>query len=177
VPEVIPAKGLINMNSAASALQVVHSPQTDDEHGKVYRDAIASERQAESDSIIAAWEAGHTFRRFEDPVSRISELTGVGTAYIQMRIRLAGNFTKAQLIQAIDRSGATHFTAFYSWAFHTGTHQSNQMFRHRNVHVPEVHWKYFESMHIDISARMKELLEVIPPSELHGLLKKYVLET
>jgi hypothetical protein len=153
--------------------QAVHSTETN-EHAQIYRDAIRKERAAETNSIIAAWEAGHAFRQYEDPVTEISALTGMSETYVNKRIRLAGAYTKAKLITAIEQSGAAHFTAFYSWAFSEGTHASNQMFRHRNVHVPDVQWKYFEALRIDVGAAVKELLTVIPPAELHAILKKYV---
>ena len=154
--------------------QAAHTTETNT-RAQTYRDAIRKERDAEASSIIAAWETGHAFRTYDDPVTEISALTGMSETYINKRIRLAGAFTKSQLVTAIDSSGATHFTAFYSWAFHEGTHASNRMFRHRNVHVPQVHWQYFEALSIDVSAAMKEFLEVIPPAELHALLKKHGL--
>ena len=153
--------------------QVLHSTETN-ERAQVYRDAIRKERAAETSSIIAAWEAGHAFRQYEDPVTVISALTGMSETYINKRIRLAGAYTKAKLIGAIEQSGAAHFTAFYSWAFNEGTQASNQMFKHRNVHVPDVQWKYFEALQIDVGKAVKELLTVIPPAELHAILKKYV---
>lgn len=152
--------------------QAVHTTETND-HAQAYRDAIRKERDAEVNSIVAAWDTGHVFRTYDDPVTVIAALTGMGETYVSKRIRLAGNYTKAKLLDAIDRSGAAHFTAFYSWAFNEGTHASNQMFRHRNVHVPETHWKYFEALQIDVSKAVKEFLTVIPPAELHALLKKY----
>jgi hypothetical protein len=158
--------------SAARALEVVHTTDTD--HAKTYLDAIGKERKAEVGSIVAAWETGHAFRTYDDPVSQISALTGVGENYIRMRVRLAGSFTRNQLTEGIERSGATHFTAFYSWAFHTSTHRNNQMGKHRSVHIPATHWKYFESYEIDVSAAVKEMLEVISPAELHALLRKWV---
>ena len=153
--------------------RAVHSTETS-EHAGEYRDAIRREREAETSSIIAAWEAGHAFRRYEDPVTEISALTGMSETYIGRRIRLAGAYTRAQLAGAVEQSGAAHFTAFYSWAFSEGTHASNQMFRHRNVHVPVAQWKYFEALQIDVGKAVKEFLEVIPPAELHAILKRYV---
>lgn len=154
-------------------VHVVYSTET---HGRaqVYRDAIRKERAAETSSIIAAWESGHTFRQYEDPVTEISNLTGMSETYINKRIRLAGAYTKAKLISAIEESGATHFTAFYSWAFNEGTHASNQMFKRRNLHVPDTQWKYFEALQINVGEAMKEFLTVIPPAELHAILKRYI---
>lgn len=151
------------------------SPLAGDEnqHAETYRQAIRDERQAETNSIIAAWSAGHVFRTYDDPVHEIARVTGMSESYIRQRIRLAGEYTKAQLLSAIERSGACHVTAFYSWAFGTGTHAANQMFRHRNVHVPQTCSAYFESVGLDIAALLKEFLETIPPSELHALLKKH----
>jgi len=133
---------------------VLHSTETN-ERAQVYRDAIRKERAAETSSIIAAWEAGHAFRQYEDPVTAISALTGMSETYINKRIRLAGA---------------------YSWAFNEGTHASNQMFKHRNVHVPAVHWQYFEAIQVDVGKAVKEFLEVVSSAELHAILKKYVVE-
>jgi hypothetical protein len=143
-------------------------------HADFYKNAIKAERQAEVNSIVAAWETGHAFRTYDDPVHTISEMTGMSESYIGKRIRLAGAYTKVQLLNAIERSGCTHFTAFHSWSFGDGNHEANQMFPHRNVHVPATHYAYFEGIGVDVSELLKEFLAVVPPAELHAILRTHV---
>lgn len=169
------------MTARLALAPLVVSPFTtstdENPHSETYKEAIRAERTAETNSIVAAWEAGHTFRAHDDPPHEIARITGMSESYINKRIRLAGHYTKPRLMAAIDRSGACHITAFYSWTFGTQTHASNQMFRQRNVHVPQEHHAYFEAIGVNVAELLKEFLSTIEPSELHALIRARVPES
>jgi hypothetical protein len=139
----------------------------------MYMAAVEAEHRRGKDYLLQVWETGHLMRTYEDRPDEISAAIGKSTFWVYERLRLAGDYTRAQLVALIDQYKIETKAELMSRAYgHIAPAEKTR----KAVHIPLTLVQEANYVGFDITAELKHFLSEVKLSELRPILNKYFAE-